>query len=199
MSPPFPITSLILSGEIFIVLIFGAYSDNSCLGSLIVASITSSICILALWALSNASFNTFLVTPLILISIWSAVIPFLVPATLKSISPIWSSKPWISVRIVYLESHVPSSVISPIAIPATGALIGTPADISDIHPAQILAWLDEPLLSNTSDTTRTVYGNSSWLGITCNNALSANAPCPISLLPGLPYLPVSPTLNAGKL
>ena len=39
------------------------------------------------------------VTPVILMSIWSAVIPSLVPATLKSMSPRWSSAPWMSVRM----------------------------------------------------------------------------------------------------
>ena len=100
-----------------------------------------------------------------------------------------------SVNIVYLSSLV----INPIAIPATGAFIGTPAAINDRQPEHIDAWLDEPFDSSTSVTTRTVYGNSSSDGITCNNALSPNAPCPISLLPGDPYLPVSPTENAGKL
>ena len=38
--------------------------------------------------------------PEILISIWIAVTPFAVPATLKSISPRASSMPWISVKIV---------------------------------------------------------------------------------------------------
>ncbi len=36
------------------------------------------------------------VTPVILMSIWSAVIPFSVPATLKSMSPRWSSTPAMS-------------------------------------------------------------------------------------------------------
>ena len=85
------------------------------------------------------------------------------------------------------------------AIPATGAFIGTPAAINDKQPAQIDAWLDEPFDSRISDTTLIVYGNSSSLGITWRSALSPNAPWPISLLPGLPYLPVSPTLNWGKL
>ena len=39
------------------------------------------------------------VTPVILMSIWSAVTPSRVPATLKSMSPRWSSAPWMSVRI----------------------------------------------------------------------------------------------------
>ena len=90
-------------------------------------------------------------------------------------------------------------MISPIAIPATGAFIGTPAAIRLIQPAHMLACELDPLLSSTSLTTRTVYGNSSSFGITCNKARSARAPCPISRLPGAPYLPVSPTLNAGKL
>ena len=72
------------------------------------------------------------------------------------------------------------------AIPATGAFIGTPAAINDIHPAQIDACDDEPFDSNISDTTRIVYGNSSSDGITCAKAFSPKAPCPISLLPGAP-------------
>ena len=45
-------------------------------------------------------------------------------------------------------------MIRPIAIPATGALIGTPASISAKVPAQIDACDDEPLDSNTSATKR---------------------------------------------
>ena len=62
------------------------------------------------------------------------------------------------------------------AIPATGAFIGTPAAIRAIHPAQMDACDEDPLLSNISDTTLIVYGNSSSLGITCNKALSPKAP-----------------------
>ena len=79
------------------------------------------------------------------------------------------------------------------------SFIGTPAAISDMHPAHIEACDDEPFDSNTSDTTLIVYGNSSSDGRTCDRAFSPRAPCPISLLPGAPYLPVSPTLNCGKL
>ena len=151
MSPPRPITSLIFSGSILNVSIFGAYLLTSFLGSAMASCMTSSISKRAFLAWAKASLSISLVTPLILISICSAVIPSFVPATLKSISPIWSSRPWMSVRIVYL---LPSGlVISPIAIPATGALIGTPAAIKLRHPEQIVAWLDEPLLSSTSDTT----------------------------------------------
>ena len=57
-------------------------------------------------------------------------------------------------------------MIRPIAIPATGALIGTPASISAKVPAQIDACDDEPLDSNTSATKRIAYGKSSSLGNT---------------------------------
>ena len=43
----------------------------------------------------------------------------------------------------------------------------------------------DPLEDKTSDTTLMAYGNSSTEGITGISALSASAPCPISLLPGL--------------
>ena len=162
ISPPRPITSLILSGLIIKVIVLGAYLDTSLLGLDICFSMTSNIWNLAFLACSKASFNIFLFIPSILISIWRAVIPSRVPATLKSISPKWSSIPWISVRIVYSFSWV----ISPMAIPATGFLIGTPAAIKAIVPAHIVAWLLEPLLSSISLTTLMVYGNSSSLGIT---------------------------------
>ena len=77
------------------------------------------------------------------------MIPDFVPATLKSISPKWSSSPIISVRTV----NSSPSLISPIAIPATCSFIGTPADISDNEPPQIEACEDEPLDSVISDTT----------------------------------------------
>ena len=48
----------------------------------------------------------------------------------------------------------------------------------------ILACDVEPFDDNTSDTTLIAYGNSSFDGSTGTNAFSANAPCPISLLPG---------------
>ena len=57
-------------------------------------------------------------------------------------------------------------VIRPIAIPETGALIGTPAAIKAIQEAQIEAWDDEPLDSTTSATNLIVYGNVSSSGMT---------------------------------
>ena len=48
----------------------------------------------------------------------------------------------------------------------------------------------EPLLDITSDTSLTVYGNASSDGMTVNNAFSAKAPWPISLLFVKPNRPV---------
>ena len=52
------------------------------------------------------------------------------------------------------------------AIPATGALIGTPPAIRAKVPAQIEACEEEPFDSKTSATKRIAYGNSSTLGRT---------------------------------
>ena len=48
------------------------------------------------------------------------------------------------------------SLISPIAMPATGSLIGTPASIIARVPPQTVAMEDEPLDSRISDTMRSV-------------------------------------------
>jgi hypothetical protein len=48
------------------------------------------------FAWPSASRRMSKVTPEILMSIWSAVMPFAVPATLKSMSPRWSSTPAMS-------------------------------------------------------------------------------------------------------
>ena len=53
--------------------------------------------------------------------------------------------------------RLPSST-RPIATPATGALIGTPASISARLVPQTLAIELEPLDSRISDTTRITYG-----------------------------------------
>ena len=129
------------------------------------------------------------VRPWILRSIWMEVIPCLVPATLKSMSPKKSSSPWIS-TIVMKRSP---SVIRPQEIPATGALIGTPAAISDSVEPQTDACEVEPLEDSTSDTRRIVYGNSSIVGRTGTSERSASAPWPISRLPGPRGGLVSPT------
>ena len=68
------------------------------------------------------------------------------------------------------------SVIRPQEIPATGALIGTPASIRASVEPQIEPCEVEPLEETTSDTTLIAYGNSSTDGITGTSALSASAP-----------------------
>ena len=91
------------------------------------------------------------------------------------------------------------SLTSPIAMPATGALSGTPASMSAMEAPQTLAIDDEPLDSRMSDTTRTVYGNTSLAGITASIARWASAPWPISRRPGVPKRLTSPVENEGKL
>ena len=61
-------------------------------------------------------------------------------------------------------------------MPATGALIGTPASISASVEPQTEAIDDEPLDSRISETRRIVYGNSSVSGTTGTRARSASAP-----------------------
>src|SRR6202046_4921734 len=85
------------------------------------------------------------------------------------------------------------------AMPATGALIGTPASISDSVEPQTEAIELEPLDSKMSDTTRIVYGKSSWLGIIGTSARSASAPWPMSRRLGPRMKPASPTENGGGL
>ena len=109
-------------------------------------------------------------------SIWIAVTPTLVPATLKSISPKASSNPNMSVSIATSSS----SLIKPIATPAQGLLTGTPASMSAREAPQTEAIEEEPFDSRMSDTTRMVYGNSSCEGSRGRMARSANAPCPCS-------------------
>ena len=98
--PPGPITSRILSVGIFILFTRGAYGDNSLFGSLIHSIILLKINSRPRFAWARAAAKISLLRPSTLISIWIAVIPSGVPATLKSISPRASSIPWISVKIV---------------------------------------------------------------------------------------------------
>ena len=67
----------------------------------------------------------------------------------------------------------PFSEIRPMAIPATGALIGTPASIKLRQPPQTEAMEEEPFDSWISDTTRMVYGKSSGSGRTAARERSA--------------------------
>ena len=87
----------------------------------------------------------------------------------------------------------------PIATPATGALSGTPASISDSEEPHTEAIDEEPFDSRMSDTTRIVYGKSSIDGTTGTRARSASAPWPMSRRFGPRMKPASPTENGGKL
>ena len=145
-----PITSPILSTGIWIEMIRGAFSLTSSRGAGIASSITSRI-----WKrASRACFSAFASTspgrPVTFMSSWIAVTNSRVPATLKSMSPSASSAPRMSVRVTYW----PSSAIMPIAIPATGALIGTPASISENVDPHTRAIDVEPFELRTSETSR---------------------------------------------
>src|SRR3989442_859367 len=108
------------------------------------------ICSRASRAWSSATFMMPLLIDSIFRSICSAVTPRSVPATLKSMSPRWSSSPRMSDSTA---KRLPS-LIRPIAIPATCALTGTPASISARLPPQTEAIDEEPLDSVISETTR---------------------------------------------
>ena len=148
--PPGPISSPILKGSIFMTFILGANLETCFLGSAKVASIASKIFSLAFLACFKAASRIGNVNFKVFTSNCSAVIPFLVPATLKSMSPLISSIPTISVRTAYFLSF---SITSPIAIPDTGLVIGTPASISDNVLPLTEAIEVEPLELVTSETT----------------------------------------------
>jgi hypothetical protein len=145
-----PITSPILSTGMCRVRILGALGLTSLRGSGIAWSITSRIFKRASFAWSSAPARTSPGSPVTFMSSWIAVTMSFVPATLKSMSPSASSAPRMSVNV----TNVPPSAIIPIAIPATGALIGTPASINDSVEAHTLAIEVEPFEETTSETSR---------------------------------------------
>src|SRR5919108_2994981 len=98
-----------------------------------------------------------------------------------------------SVRIVYLLPWV----TRPMAMPPIISLIGTPASMSARVEPQVEAIDDEPFDSSVSDTTRIVYGNSSFVGRTGTIARSASAPGPISRRPAPRLMRTSPTEDGG--
>ena len=85
--PPGPMTSRILSTGILTVTIRGAYVEMSSRKAGKVPLILSRMCSLPTRACSSASRMISVVMPATLMSICRAVIPFSVPATLKSMSP----------------------------------------------------------------------------------------------------------------
>ncbi len=96
-------------------------------------------------------------------------------------------------------TYVPLRSINPIAIPATGATMGTPASMRESVDAQTDAIEVEPFDDSTSDTRRRAYGNSSGVGMTGCTAFSASAPWPISRRFGPRMNPASPVEKGGKL
>ena len=85
------------------------------------------------------------------------------------------------------------------ATPATGATMGTPASINARLVPHTEAIELEPFDSRISETTRITYGNLSRSGMTALTPRLARLPWPISRRFGEPIIPVSPTLNGGKL
>ena len=79
------------------------------------------------------------------------------------------------------------------AIPATAAVIGTPASIIANEAPQTDAMDDDPFDSVISDTTRMVYGNASFVGSKGCTARHASFPWPTSRRPVNPKRPASPT------
>ncbi|RAO05342.1 hypothetical protein GUI43_04953 [Micromonospora noduli] len=153
----------------------------------------------ASFACCSAAASTSDGMPLSLVSSWSAVTNSGVPATLKSMSPNASSAPRMSVSVTYWVLPSTSSEMSPIAMPATGAFSGTPAESRPSVEAQTEPIEVEPLEPSASDTCRMAYGNSSRDGSTGISARSARAPWPISRRFGEPTRPVSPVEYGGKL
>ena len=190
-----PMISPILSLGIETASIRGAVSASSGRGSEMILFISPRMCRRASRACANAPTRTSAGRPSILVSSCSAVMTSAVPATLKSMSPSASSTPRMSVSV----TNPSSWAMSPIATPATAALMGTPASISDRLDPQTDAIDDEPLLLSTSETRRNAYGKSSAMGITGSTAFSARTPCPISRRFGPRMNPVSPVENGGKL
>ena len=149
-TPPLPMTSRILSGLILILMMRGAKVESSVREPSIACFMMSRMCRRASRAWSSATFMMPLLIDSIFRSICSAVMPLSVPATLKSMSPRWSSSPRMSDSTA---KRLPS-LIRPMAMPATCALTGTPASISARLPPHTEAIDEEPFDSVISDTTR---------------------------------------------
>ena len=98
--PPVPMTSRIFSVGIVMVSTRGAYGESSFAGSAMHSSILLRMNARPRFACASADARMSRDRPSTLMSIWTAVMPSDVPATLKSMSPSASSMPWMSVRIV---------------------------------------------------------------------------------------------------
>ena len=147
-----PITSPILSSGISNLMILGAVGRTSSRGASMAPAMTSKILSRASRAWLSAPASTSAGSPSILVSSCKAVTKSAVPATLKSMSPKASSAPRMSVSVVYR----PSWKTKPMAMPATGAFMGTPASMSDSVDEHTEPIEVEPLDESTSDTRRSV-------------------------------------------
>ena len=94
--PPVPITSRIFSFGTFMMVIRGAVAATSSRAPVIAFDISPRMCIRPSRACASAMRMISGVIEVILMSICSAVMPTSVPATLKSMSPRWSSSPRMS-------------------------------------------------------------------------------------------------------
>src|SRR3989344_3647567 len=150
--PPGPIISPIFSLGILMILILGAYWEIWARVAGMTSSIFFRIDFRAVLAFARVSSIILRVSPSILTSIWMAVMPFSVPATLKSISAVKYSIPIISVKSTYLFL----ADTMPMEIPETGFFMGTPASINAKVEPQVEAIEVEPLEDMTSDTKRMV-------------------------------------------
>ena len=196
IEPPLPMMSRMRSGLTLMVVMRGAKSLIWPRVSGITSSILSRMNRRARSACARPCRMIASLMPLTLMSIWSAVIPSRVPVTLKSMSPNASSLPRMSVRTAKRPS---GSLMRPIAAPATGALIGTPASMSASVEPHVDAIDVDPFDVTDSDTSRMTYGKSSWLGRTGRRARSARLPCPISRRPGPRIGLFSPVEYGGML
>ena len=130
----------------------GAWAENSARPAVSALPISPRMCMRPAFACSSACAMISGVMPATLMSICRLVMPASVPATLKSMSPRWSSSPRMSVRTA---KRSPSR-ISPMATPATGAFRGTPPSIIESEAPQTVAIDDEPFDSVISETMRMV-------------------------------------------
>mmetsp|Transcript_46847 Transcript_46847/g.107605 ORF Transcript_46847/g.107605 Transcript_46847/m.107605 type:complete len:250 (-) Transcript_46847:410-1159(-) len=176
VSPPLPMMRPTTSGETVIFTVRGRLSGSvaACVG--IASAMRPRMCSRPSLACSRARRISGKERPSHLMSSWNAVTPSVSPATLKSIVPNASSEPSMSVSTMGCPPPPSSSSNRPIATPATGRTIGTPAAIMARHPPHTDAIDDEPHDSVIRDSIRRQYGNSSSDGTAGSSARSAKLP-----------------------
>ena len=150
--PPGPMTAPILLWLILTNSMRGAQRDSSGRASLRHSSMMAKTWARPSLARSRASLKMASCKPWILMSIWIAVIPSLVPATLRSMSPRKSSASRMSVS----SSYSSPSLTKPTPVPHTAVLTGMPASIKAKEQPHTVAMELELLDSVMSDTNRIV-------------------------------------------